>query len=65
MKKKIYQVPLTEQIYINMSCHLLDWSAPEDEGGNGEEIESKRNNFDDMDFLDDEDMIEGLPSFIV
>ena len=66
MEKKIYQTPQTEQLYIEMMSHLLNWSAPEDTGtGEDDKACSKKLVFDDdLDFLDDED-IEVCLSFNV
>lgn len=44
--------------------HLLDWSAWEDTGQDGEEAESKKVFYDDFDPLEDED-IEPVWSFNV
>ena len=66
MEKKIYQTPNTELLHINVMSHLLDWSAPRDEGYDGEEAEARRNLLcdDDLDFFEDEE-IEPCWSFNV
>ena len=64
MEKRIYQTPSTDILYINVMSHLLDWSAWEDTGQDGEEAESKKVFYDDFDPLEDED-IEPVWSFNV
>ena len=45
MEKREYQAPLTERLYVATTSHLLDWSAPKDEGGTNIP-EAKRYDFD-------------------
>ncbi len=59
MKKKTYSTPVTERVHIATMSHLLNWSAPRDEGNDGDEAEAKQNICidDEDDISDDEELI--------
>ena len=50
MKKREYQAPLTEQLHVATTSHLLDWSAPKDDGNGGNVPEAKQYDFEDEEF---------------
>lgn len=64
MEKKIYQAPLTEQIYVDMSDNLLDFLSIEKGEADDFIAGAKRKEFDDFDEYEEEEIEEQSMDFL-
>lgn len=51
-QKKIYERPFVEVFKVEVYSHLLDWSAPKDDGPGTGTVEIESKGFDDDEALD-------------